>query len=618
VIGIENNKVYITPNIPEDFCAHQITGAKLSVFLKKTTNKINNFDNIHVEFIQEKHDPKSEVLCITGQTPYATVSLKFLFGSNSPKIVVNTITKYKKQAKVFNESLLLNFKDEVVEVFRKNRQIDTNDFQSEYWLDKQGVKFGSGDRTALIYHTPCVSSLQLRTYKKQIVVNLDDMHDHRYRRDSFGYTYNKVEQRAFHEFNASDYAKDQKRENEFSLFVGMAIENVPRLMINPYGFLASHVWTEHADKTSLKSHRAAYYGHEDIVDPSESVGGFVKYNIPVTKSVFYDNVHNHLFTEFLRKEIATNEDQDDYEQPSIKKNQRFVEFLRALENYGCEICLHGIGPLGIDEKPELIEEAFEFMKENFDSITWIDHARNFTNISTNGLQASSPHYAHLLWEKHGIKYFWHYSTEDIASVLNGNIDILQMGDKDYMRTPVYWLHPTKTYNFYSWATIAINDLSVYNKKSLSDLIEHWGICINHVYPGWIYENLSDNSFIERNHEEKLISKKNFDKLLDMMSDIRAKGDLNITTIRELLSYWISLENVEFIYWEDGSINIINNNKFDIKGISFAVNGDYDICVERKRIEKKKCGEQTIFWFNIEAQSIKKMVFNTYDNFKVLS
>jgi hypothetical protein len=85
--------------------------------------------------------------------------------NNIPNIDVNIKTHYSKNTIVRREALVATFDVKVSEVYRKNRQVDVESFDSEYWLQRQGVRFGSGYRSALIYHTPFVSSLQLDTKK---------------------------------------------------------------------------------------------------------------------------------------------------------------------------------------------------------------------------------------------------------------------------------------------------------------------------------------------------------------------------------------------------------------------------------------------------------------------
>ena len=60
-------------------------------------------------------------------------------------------------------------------------------------------------------------------------------------------------------------------------------------MKNPAGYEAAYIWTEHADYTDISTNRATYFGSEKIINADSATGGFVYFNIPVTKSVFYAN-----------------------------------------------------------------------------------------------------------------------------------------------------------------------------------------------------------------------------------------------------------------------------------------------------------------------------------------
>ena len=62
----------------------------------------------------------------------------------------------------------------------------------------------------------------------------------------------------------------------------------------------------------------------------------------------------------------------------------------------------------------------------------------------------------------------------------------------------------------------------------------------------------------------------FDKVLQYLSEKRDSGYLYLTTIRDLLNYWIKLENVSFEYWPNGDINVINRNDESIMGLSLAI------------------------------------------------
>jgi len=90
---------------------------------------------------------------------------------------------------------------------------------------------------------------------------------------------------------------------------------------------------------------------------------------------------------------------------------------------------------------------------------------------------------------------------------------------------------------------------------------------------------------------------NFDKVLASISDKRSKGDLYVTTIRDLLNYWIKLDKVNFEYLPDGSIKVINNNDAAINGLSMIIRAK-NIFIDGKIPSTKTSDGNTIFWFDI--------------------
>ncbi len=83
--------------------------------------------------------------------------------SNFPEFEISISTEYYSDVIVKREALVAAFAIPVSEIYRKNRKTDNEKFEAEYWLDKQGVRFGHGSKSALIYHNTAVSSLQLNT-----------------------------------------------------------------------------------------------------------------------------------------------------------------------------------------------------------------------------------------------------------------------------------------------------------------------------------------------------------------------------------------------------------------------------------------------------------------------
>ncbi|MDH4617916.1 hypothetical protein [Brevibacillus sp. AY1] len=133
--------------------------------------------------------------------------------------------------------------------------MDTRGFQSHYCLDHEGVRFGAGKQSALLYHPSKVSSLELNTGKKELIINLDHMGDHHYVQQTTSNQGGKVR-------HPSEYRTNEERVDSFSLVVGYQPKVMARFISQPYGYLATHVWTEHADKQTLESNRAIYFGSE--------------------------------------------------------------------------------------------------------------------------------------------------------------------------------------------------------------------------------------------------------------------------------------------------------------------------------------------------------------------
>jgi hypothetical protein len=88
-------------------------------------------------------------ISIMGDGPLDThVRILLTVHNNMSRIEVNIKTLYSKNTIVWREALIAAFDVNVSEVYRKNRQVDVQSFDSEYWLQRQGVRFGNGLRSA--------------------------------------------------------------------------------------------------------------------------------------------------------------------------------------------------------------------------------------------------------------------------------------------------------------------------------------------------------------------------------------------------------------------------------------------------------------------------------------
>jgi hypothetical protein len=581
--------------------------------------------------ISEKRTSDSTV-SISGEGPLGVlVSIILTVPDNKPRLDINIKTHYSINTVVRRESLVAGFNVSVSEVYRKNRQVDVGSFDSEYWLQRQGVRFGSGDRSALIYHTPFVSSLQLDVKKSLLFVNLEYYLDHPF----INIPYQQDGGSKWVDLSMAKFPAGAERKNNFSIYFGDNSKSTPRFMLVPNGYLAGYVLTEHADGGNIRTNRAAYFGSEDISRASNAVGGFVGHKIPVTKSVFYA-------------------DPDSAGYSSIRDDDNFPEFLDFLDQLNetglYEICLHT--PENLNSNREVLGEAIQFMKNRFDTKTWIDHGMysgkiNRETIVADGLNPDSKYYAADLWEKYDTRYFWssgvemirNYSLKDKIKQLRlsgvsinlwkrylspeelnkisfytavreivtryrdkGELNSLLSYKSNALPTPLYWQNLTQTRNFYSWPTdyekkygkLSGGKVDI-EQKLLNKLVSDWGVFISHDY--FVRNSPDDGTLIDL--KGKLVINPYFDKILGLMAQKRDEGDLYITTIRDLLDYWILIDKVSFDYMPNGVIYVNNGNQQRINGLSLVVNAR-TIMVNGDIPKFRKTGENTIFWFDIPA------------------
>ncbi len=559
-----------------------------------------------------------------------------------PRINFRVTTKYKNEATVKRESLLVKYKAPVSEVFKKNRKTDTENIKSEYWLDKQGVKFGKGPVSALIYHVPGISSLQLNTKDSLLLINLDYFRDHPF----IHIPYQPDGRGVWTDCSPTRHQSNSEKTDSVSVYVGYVPEAVPRLMMLPGGYVAAHVFTEHADGgEKIEPHRAAYFGSDTIVDIKNSAGGFAGHRIPVTKSVMFCDSVGKLSDPVTQDTSVWN----------IK-----ASFLNQLNKTGLyDICLHTPEELNSDR--QTLAEAIPFMKQRYNAKSWIDHGMYDGHINRecfvcDGLNPVSEYYAADLWNEYDTRYFWssavelirnrdrvstsaelkklrlgnasesfwvnHLSPDMLTSLgfLKSLKEVIRLaGTKEEelnslfpekgesMPTPLWWEHPASAKGFYSWVTDYVKDyrgfsgrnaeMNLKNEmKQVDRLISDWGVFLNHGYYVRGHEIL-----VEKNG--RLVINPYFDRLLGYMRLRQEGGSLLNTTVRDLLDYWILTGNVLFTYFPDGTIRLYNSNDQDIEGLSLAVRAGR-VFVDGSVPEMRRYENDLVFWFDMPAKTYK--------------
>ena len=352
------------------------------------------------------------------RTPHFNMKIDALVRRESTRIDFGATTTFLQPVRLFNLSLLLQSPKAISELFLKNRirrVMDDHSIKSDIWLWKEGARSnGGGEYGWLVLSNPELASIEVitggrgpafKTIRSAIcptlVFNLLHFSAQHYRRHventSNSYVFSSFEEHSLPAFN-----RDNTVTHRFAIHVGKTLAPPPRLSLSPKGFRAVHVWTEHADKTTLESHRAAYFGDQQAKNVESAVGGFSFYQHVVTKSVFFDNptkFQNVIFKNGERIEVG--------ESISFKRSDEFADFLDALATQGHEICLHGLTPNDTLVYPESVAEFYG----RYRSSTWIDHGMQDIRaaIGWQGLTSFSDYSIIDSLVDNGIRYFWTWS-----------------------------------------------------------------------------------------------------------------------------------------------------------------------------------------------------------------
>lgn len=182
-------------------------------------------------------------------------------------------------------------------------------------------------------------------------------------------------------------------------------------------------------------------------------------------------------------------------------------------------------------------------------------------------------------------------------------------------TPLYWQNPTYSGQFYSWPTEfdyygvtrqldsanAVDEL-----RYLDLLIEKRGVFFNH---GYYVRNYERDQMLTLQKGE-LIVNPYFDNLLAYMDQKRDEGVLLLTTVRDLLDYRLQVENIVFDYKADGTIDVVNNNHQEVRGLSLAVRCKPEsVILTGAEYRSKQVHDDTIIWFNLPAGASVNLTFD---------
>ena len=509
--------------------------------------------------------------------------------------IIQTETTFKEDIKLLRLAYVLPLPDGELTVYRRNHHIDTTNYQSSYYLDREGFAIKNDSISISTYHNLGISSLQLNTEDRTACFNIDYWRDH----PLVHYPLKNDTSDMFENISFRMIEKGDVLKGEIILF-NHAMDDLPRLMPVWDGYQSAFIFTEHADWTDIRTHRAVLFGNENITKPEDAVGGFCYYNIPVTKSVFYwnpDHITNAETSNGLFKGLVT----------SIKTDKEFYKLLKTIKKEGFEICLHS--PEVYTTIPSEFPKAMRFMKKNFGTVSWIDHgynngpSKNREDLVCDGLLPDSPQYAAELWKKNGVRYLWNaYYEENRLENLsfdshfvqpydgfgdalpNRQITTLPNGDKDFL----LWSTPS---------TLEVNDDNAwyyyFDSTRLQRLVDNHNVFITHVYPAW---SNPYRAFWQYDEDSTAVAMPGFNFALSQLAHFSEEKKILPTTVEAYLSYYEKLQNVEYLILNNQTIQLINHDEA-IKGLTLLCTKP--IVVEGKTIDFRKVDEGYLVWFDLE-------------------
>ena len=520
----------------------------------------------------------------------------------------NLETKFNEDVKVLKLSLIIPFLNDDFTIYRRNPFVDSCDYQDVYYLDQEGFSLNFDERQLNLYHPDNVSSIQLDVKNMTAHINMDYYYDHLLMR------YELLDTVDYYVDNSSTFVK--KNSSIKSSFTMSLTDKtyLPRIMPVYDGYESAFIWTEHADWTDIKTHRATYFGSEDIKNIEDATGGFAYYDIPVTKSVFYNNPDS----------VTNYEKNPDFPglHSTIKTDDSFFDFLKQLRDNGFDICLHT--PEQYTTTIDNLKEALSFMKENFASPSWIDHGYNNGIISNredlvcDALDSTSQYYTYDLWKENGVKYLFNASYEEMRPrpfvnyIFENNLMRPYPGFGDALPVP-------KISRLYSYP-----DIMLWSTPYTLEPGENWGwnyylaqerldkivdfryVFITHFYAPWVQEK---RGYWETKNG-KIVAKDGLNDALQRIALMRDEHLLLPMTVADYMTYQQQIRNLEYRVNEDGSVTLKNNNNETIKGLSLISVKEMSLANAKSfNMRKTKNDEEYIIWFDMKPNEELLILIN---------
>ena len=518
-----------------------------------------------------------------------------------PAVHYRLTSHFYKDCHLLRQALVVPFIDSTLTIYRRNMAVDTSLFQSEYYLDREGFKVGEGDHAVISYHQTGISSTQFNAAKRIAYFNLDYWRDH----PMIHYPLNDTVKDHFEDVSSRHIHDKMQWDHFITLYIGDDIPDLPRIMPIPYGYAAGLIFTEHADWTDIRTHRAVLFGSETNTKAKDATGGFVYYGIPVTKSVFYNNpnqVTNEAISHGAFKGLHT----------TIKTDREFEKLLMELHKIGFDICLHT--PEQYTTTPRNLKKALGYMRRKFKSTTWIDHGynngleNNREDMVCDGLDRTSDYYAAYQWQSHGIKYLWNaYYEENSMEQWHFDNNLMQPYPGFGDALPNRQVTQLSTLNFplstfYTWCTPstleAVTDKDwdfYYSNERLQRLVDNHDVHITHTYPAWVWPG---RTFWTYDADSTIVALPGMNRAFERIAAFRDAHEILPMTVKTYLDYYSALLQVNYEIVDDTHIRLTNLGD-EIKGftllcpspIRFEDNRFYDF---------RRSGDYYYIWFDLKS------------------
>ena len=526
-------------------------------------------------------------------------------------LILIPVSSFYKKCHLLRQALVIPFIDSILTVYRRNMAVDTLLFQSEYYLDREGFQVGEGERSTISYHQMGISSTQFDAANRVAYFNLDYWRDHPMIHYPLSDTLDH-----FEDISTRPVYDEMQWDHFITLYFGDDVPNLPRIMPIPNGYESGIIFTEHADWTDLRTHRAVLFGSEKITKAKDATGGFVYYGIPVTKSVFYNNpdqVTNEAVSRGTFKGLHT----------TIKTDREFEKLLKQLYKIGFDICLHT--PEQYTTTPSNLKEALDYMQREFKSTTWIDHGynnglkNNREDFVCDGLLPQSEYYAAHQWRRHGIKYLWNAYYEEnrmnpwcfdnsLIQPYPGfgdalpNRQVTTIAGHDYFHGSLTGIHRMIEPTFLAWSTPstleAVTDDEwdfYYSDERLQQLVDNHNVHITHTYPAWVWPG---RTFWTYDADSTIVALPGMNRAFERIAKLRDAHKLLPMTVKTYLDYYNGLLQVSYEVIDAEHIRLTNLGG-EIKG--FTLLCPTPVRFEDNRFyEFRKSGNNYYLWFDLKA------------------